>query len=219
MNAPTRAPLLPDCTGVLVAGGQASRLGGRPKGLLRLGGEPLAARALRLFGELFADALVVSHDAAPYERLGARVVPDAFAGRGAPAGLHAALAAARTPWVFTAACDMPGLAAGPITALAALRGDAPAVAVIWRGRLEPLHAFWSRRCLPTVEELLRRGTPSMWALATAVGARFVSTEDWSRIDPDGRAFANANTPEEVARLGLELPAPPDRPPPAGARED
>ena len=145
------APRLPDCTGVPVAGGLATRLGGIPKGLLRVQGEPIVARALRLFDGLFAEAFVVANEPAPYEAFGAPLVADLVPGKGAPGGLHAALSAARTEWIFTAACDMPFLAEDPIAALAAERGGAPAVAVMWRGRLEPLHAFWSRACLPTVE--------------------------------------------------------------------
>jgi len=197
-------PLHPDCTGALVAGGRATRLDGVAKGLLRIEGEPIAARSLRLFGELFGASLIVANHAAPYASLGAPVVADRISGKGAPGGLHAALAAARTRWVFTAGCDMPFLSPGPIRWLAERR-DAPAVAVIWRGRLEPLHAFWSVDCLPVVERLLRAGDPSLWKLATACGARFISEEEWRVVDPAGRAFENANTHADVVRLGLEAP--------------
>ncbi len=198
------APLLiPDCTGVLVAGGQATRLAGVAKGLLRVGGEPIAARTLRLFREIFPASLVVANDPSPYAGLGAPVVQDAIAGKGAPGGLHAALRAAGTGWIFTAGCDMPFLQASAIGHLAALRGRAPAAAVVWRGRLEPLHAFWSRACLPAVERMLEEDDPSMWRIATAVGARFVTEEEWRAVDPGGRSFENANTPEDVERLGLE----------------
>ncbi len=198
-----------DCTGVLVAGGQAARLGGLAKGLLRLDGEPIAARSLRLFGEIFEAALVVANDPAPYAALGAPVIADAVPGKGAPGGLHAALAAARTGWIFTAACDMPFLAGDAIRFLWGRRGAAPAVAVHWGGRLEGLFAFWSRACLPVVERMLREGDPSLWQIATAVGARVVPEQAWRALDPDGRAFANANAPEDLARLGLEVP-PSDR---------
>ena len=200
----SRPSLLPDCTGALVAGGQATRLGGVAKGLLQIGGQAIAARTLRLFGEIFAASLVVANEPGPYAGLGAPVVADAVPGKGAPGGLHAALAAARTGWVFTAGCDMPFLSRGPIEWLAARR-DAPAVAVIWRGRLEPLHAFWSRDCLPVVERMIRAGDPSMWKIATACGARFVAEREWREVDPEGRALENANTPEDVARLGLAGP--------------
>lgn len=202
-----RRPAFPDCTGVIVAGGAASRLGGSPKGLLRVAGEPIAARTLRLFSELFADSLIVSNDADAYAGLGARVVPDVVAGKGAPGGLHSSLTFASTPWVFTVACDMPLLSREPIAWLAARRDGARAVAVVWKGRLEPLHAFWSRACLPVLDEALRTGDPSLWAIATAAGSRFVNDDEWREVDPDGRAFTNVNTPEDLRRLGIRLPPP------------
>ncbi len=195
-------PVIPDCTGVLVAGGQATRLSGVAKGLLRVAGEPIAARTLRLFADLFPASLVIANDPSPYAGLGAPVVADAIAGKGAPGGLHAALQAARTGWIFTAGCDMPFLDPAAIAHLGTLRAGAPAAAVVWKGRLEPLHAFWSRGCLPVVERMLREDDPSMWRIATAVGARFVSEEEWRAVDPGGRSFENANTPEDVERLGL-----------------
>ncbi|HET8539517.1 MAG TPA: dipeptidase [Anaeromyxobacter sp.] len=191
------------CTGALVAGGAAVRMGGTPKGLLRVGGQTIAARSVALFRRVFGRALVVANDAAPYAGLGVPVIPDAIRGRGAPGGLHAALSAAETPWVFVAGCDMPFLDAGAIRSLAARRQGADAVLVRFRGHLEPLHAFWSRACLPVLERLLAEGEPSFRDLAAAVRTRVVEEEEWRAVDPDGRAFANANTPEDVRRLGLE----------------
>jgi molybdopterin-guanine dinucleotide biosynthesis protein A len=202
LTAAARAPDVPDCTGALVAGGRAVRMGGIPKGLLRVGDEPIAARSLRLLGELFGAVLVIANDPAPYAALGARVIPDAMPGKGAPGGLHAALAAAATGWVFAAACDMPFLAADPIRRLAALRAGADAVLVRAGGRLEPLHAFWSRACLPVLERMLREGDPSLQALARAVRTRVVEEDEWRAMDPLGRSLENANTPEDLARLGL-----------------
>ena len=195
----------PDCTGALLSGGQASRLGGVAKGLLRVQGEPIIARSLSLFRQLFPVSVVVANDGAPYVPFGAPVLGDLIAGKGAPSGLHTALVAARTDWVFTAACDMPFLAAGPIAWLAARRERTRAVAVFWRGHLEPLHAFWPRSCLPLVDRMLREGYPSLWTIATAVGMCAIPEEQWRQIDPEGRAFANVNTPEEAAQLGLEMP--------------
>ncbi|HEX9242891.1 MAG TPA: molybdenum cofactor guanylyltransferase [Anaeromyxobacter sp.] len=195
-------PPFQDCTGVLVAGGKATRMGGAPKGLLRLEGEPIAARSLALFARLFGRALVVTNDPAPYAALGPRVVPDLLQGRGAPGGLHAALRAAETPWIFAAGCDMPFLDAGAISFLAARRGDADAVLVRAGGRLEPLHAFWSRACLPPLEALLARGEPSLRDLAAAVRATVVDEAEYRAADPALRSLENANTPEDAARLGL-----------------
>ncbi len=196
-------PRFADCTGVLVAGGRATRMAGRPKGLLRERGEPIASRTLRLFRELFGATLVVANDPAPYAGLGAPLVGDLLQGKGAPGGVHAALATATTPWVFTAACDMPFLSEGPVAYLAARRGGARAVLVRWNGRLEPLHAFWSRECLPVIDAALRAGDTSLQELARAVSARVIEEAEWRTVDPGGRALENANTPADAARLGLE----------------
>lgn len=200
-------PRFPDCTGALVAGGRATRMAGLPKGLLQAGGEPIAARTLRIFRQIFGATLVVANDPAPYAGLGAKVVGDLLAGKGAPAGVHAALATAATPWIFTAACDMPFLSEGPVAYLAARRGGARAVLVRWGGRLEPLHAFWSRDCLPVIEAALRAGEPSLQELARAVSATVIEEAEWRTVDPDGRALENVNTPADAVRLGLELHGP------------
>jgi molybdopterin-guanine dinucleotide biosynthesis protein A len=198
------AARIDDCTGVLLAGGRAERLGGIPKGLLQVDGEPIAVRALALFRALFGEALLVTSTPGPYATLGVVAVPDLLPGRGAPGGLHAALTAVRTGWVFAAACDMPFLSEAPIRLLAARRAGALAVLVRRRGRLEPLHAFWSRGCLPALERLLAEGQPSLRALAASVPAQVVEEADFRAADPEGRALENVNTPEDAARLGLAL---------------
>ncbi len=194
-----------DCTGVLLAGGMATRLGGIPKGLLRVGSETVAARSLRLFDGLFGALLIVANDPAPYRDLDVAIVPDLFRGKGAPGGLHAALSTARTGWVFVAGCDMPLLSREAISFLWERRADAAAVAVEWERGFEGLHAFWSRRCLPTVERMLAGGNPSLRAIAEAVGTRVVPAAEWREVDPSGRSFENANTAADAARLGLLAP--------------
>jgi acetylornithine deacetylase/succinyl-diaminopimelate desuccinylase-like protein len=104
--------------------------------------------------------------------------------------------------VFAAACDMPFLDARAIAFLAERREGAKAVLVRFGGRLEPLHAFWSRACLPALERMLREGEPSLRDLARAVEARVVEEEAWREVDPAGRSFANVNTPADAARLGV-----------------
>lgn len=208
MTQPALDPgVITDCTGVLIAGGAGTRLGGIPKGLLVVDGEPILARTLRLFARLFPATLVVANDPAPYRAFGAPIVGDLVPGKGAPGGLHAALSASTTPWIFAAACDMPFLSAGPITWLAGRRTGAPVAAVTWGGHVEPLHAFWSRGCLPALDRAIRTGDPSLRELAAAAGAHLVPEAEWRALDPAGRAFANVNTPVEADALGVRIPPP------------
>jgi molybdopterin-guanine dinucleotide biosynthesis protein A len=200
--APIVAVPYPDITGALLAGGRATRMGGVAKGLLRLEGRTLVARSLELFGSMLAGSMLVVAEPGPYAGLEVRTVLDRLPGRGAPGGLHAALTAVPTPWLFAAGCDMPFLSAGGIALLAARRAGALAVVPRWGGRLQPLHALWSRQALPALERALAEGTPSLQRLAEMVGAVVVEPEAWRAVDPAGLAFQNANTPEEAARLGL-----------------
>jgi molybdopterin-guanine dinucleotide biosynthesis protein A len=192
----------PEITGALIAGGRATRMGGAPKGLLRLEGQPLVGRSLDLFSRLFGASLLVGAGPGDYATFDVPRAVDIHPGRGAPGGLHAALATATTPWVFTAACDMPFLSPEGIALLAAHRVGTLAVVPRWDGRLEPLHALWSRQALPALERALAEGDLSMQRLAGLVGARVIEAEAWRVVDPSGRAFLNANTPEQAAALGL-----------------
>jgi molybdopterin-guanine dinucleotide biosynthesis protein A len=196
------AATYPDITGALVSGGRATRMGGVAKGLLGLGGQPVLARSLELFGRLFGASLLVVNPPDPYAAFDVPRVADLIPGRGAPGGLHAALREATTPWVFAAGCDMPFLSAPGIALLASRRGGALAVVPRWNGHLEPLHALWSRAVLPALERALGEGDLSLQRLAGLVGAMVVEAEAWRAVDPEGRAFENVNTPGDAARLGL-----------------
>jgi molybdopterin-guanine dinucleotide biosynthesis protein A len=192
----------PDITGALIAGGRASRLGGAAKGLLSLDGRPLLGRSLELFGRIFGASLLVVNDPTPYRQFEVAKVADLVVDRGAPGGLHAALSATTTPWVFAAGCDMPFLSPAGIALLAARRHGALAVVPRWDGRYQPLHALWSRDALPLLARALGEGDLSMQRLVELCGAAVVEAEDWGAVDPAGRAFLNANTAEEARRLGL-----------------
>ena len=193
------------CAGALLAGGRARRLGGVAKGLLRVGDEPVAARSARLLAALFDEVMLSTNDPTPYASLGLPAVADRLRDKGAPGGLHAVLSAARSGWVFVAACDMPFLSEAGIRLLASRREGADVVLVRWRGRREPLHAFWSKACLPLLEARLAAGDPSLQELSAAVRCTELSEQDWAAVDPEGHAFANVNTPEDAARLGAVLP--------------
>src|SRR5213593_2707098 len=97
----------PPVAGVIVAGGRASRMGGRDKAFAAVGGEPIAVRTIRLFRGLFPQVLVVTDRPARYRGLGVETAADHFPGCGPLAGIHTALLASRHPHVFVVACDMP----------------------------------------------------------------------------------------------------------------
>ena len=79
--------------GVILAGGQATRMGGGDKGLLALGGTPLLSHVIaRLEPQVAGLALNANGDAARFEAFGLPVLPDTIAGFAGPlAGVLAGL--------------------------------------------------------------------------------------------------------------------------------
>jgi molybdopterin-guanine dinucleotide biosynthesis protein A len=98
-------------TGLVLAGGRGTRMGGLDKGLQLLHGVPLALHVLQRLRPQVAGMLIsANRNLAHYRALGAPVVTDAQADSLGPlAGLLAGLRAAATPYVLCCPCDVPAV--------------------------------------------------------------------------------------------------------------
>ncbi len=189
----------------LIAGGKARRLGGVAKGLLELEGRPIARRLVELAPSRFADTLLVSDDAAPYAFLGVRTVGAVVADKGAPGGVHAALTAATTPWVFVVAADMPFVAPAAIDVLlAARREGVDGVLFEVQGRPEPLLAVYRASLAPRWGQALS-GNPSFERLFASFSICALPEAALRAVDPAARSVVSVNTFEDARRWGLKLP--------------
>lgn len=110
----THQPILPgDVTGLVLAGGFGTRMGGVDKGLQNVRGMPIALHALRRLqaqqGGWVGNTLVnANRHLATYQTFGAPVWPDTLApGVGPLAGFLTGMAHAPTPWLLTVPCDSP----------------------------------------------------------------------------------------------------------------
>ncbi len=187
--------------GIVVAGGRASRMGGRDKAFAAVGGEPIAVRTIRLFRTLFPQVLVATDRPERFRGLGVETVADRFPGAGPLAGIHAALLVTRHPHAFVAACDMPSLDGDVIRFLLARIGDADAVVPRWDGDVEPLHAVYAARCLPAMEASLRAGRHAMRDFLGTIRVDYVSETDLRAVRGAAASLTNVNTPEELAAVG------------------
>jgi molybdenum cofactor guanylyltransferase len=188
-------------TGVVLAGGRASRMGGRDKAFAAVGGEPIAVRTVRLFRTLFPQVVVATNRPERFQALDLETVADVYPGRGPLSGIHAAMRVARFPYVFVAACDMPGLDADVIRFLLARMGGADAVVPRWDGDIEPLHALYAVRLLPLVEDALRAGRHALREFLPRIRVDYVAEDELRRMGGSAQSMLNVNTPEELAALG------------------
>jgi molybdopterin-guanine dinucleotide biosynthesis protein A len=188
--------------GIILAGGRASRMGGRDKAFAAVAGEPIAVRTVRLFRDLFAQVLVATNRPERFGGLGVETVADAFPGCGPLAGIHAAAARSRFPHVFVAACDMPALDPDVIRFLVGRVGpELDAIVPCWDDDVEPLHAIYAVRCLPAMEASLRAGRYAMRDFLARLRVDWVSEAELRGLRGAARSLTNVNTPEELAAVG------------------
>ncbi len=190
--------MFPGATLAILAGGQGLRLGGAAKGLLSVGGQTCLSRLLAL-GAAFEDVLLVTADGR-YAGQPVRQVRDLLPFAGPVAGVHSAVAHARTPEVAVVACDMPFLTEEAMALLAKAPGAAVAFEV--EGALAPLPA-WLRVSASTVEGCAALGEPSLKGLLAALGGVRVPEGVLRAVDPALATVVSLNTPEDLARHGAK----------------
>lgn len=199
------------CTGVILAGGGASRYGGRPKGLERVGGERIIDRvAGALRGTTDALLLIANAPEAAQWLPGVRVAGDRRPGAGALGGLHAALAHAGTDIVLVA-WDMPFVPAALLAELRARGERSGADAMLpesdgSRRGVEPLCAWYSARCLPAVEAALDAGDRRVVAFHSKVDARRLTLEEVVAFGDPAILFGNVNTPDDLVEAERQVGA-------------
>jgi molybdenum cofactor guanylyltransferase len=186
---------MPFLTVAILAGGAASRLGGRDKGLETLDGTPLIACARAYCARSIAHdidfVIIANRHLDEYARYG-RVCADAIEGfRGPLAGVAAALEGAVAECVLTLPVDCPAppedLAARLVSAL-----DQHKAVVAHDGeRRQPLFALYRRELAASASNAAARGQ-GVWQWQDAIGAVEVDFADRRQ------QFHNLNTPEEFA---------------------
>jgi molybdopterin-guanine dinucleotide biosynthesis protein A len=169
-----------------------------------LGGKPVLQHALDALQPHFARAMIVTNTPDVYAPFRVPMVPDTIPGGAAMSGLHAALQAATTPAVFVCACDMPFLSAALVRFLAGELGQRDAVVPLRRARMEPLHAVYTRFCLPALEEALRAGRFKLAAVLDELSVHFVTEAESAAHDPSLRSFWNVNTPEDFVQAEEQM---------------
>ena len=190
-----------DTAGYILVGGKSSRFG-RDKALVEMDGRPLAVRLAEIVSTAAGSATLVGSPK-KYGILGFRVIPDSLADFGPLAGLLAALDDSESGWNLVTACDMPNLTEAFVRFLLeeARRSNADIVLPQdAEGRAEPLCAAYSLSCREAIRAAVERGVHKMTDAFTDLRVRHLLPGDYAEFDPDGRLFANVNTPEDWRRL-------------------
>lgn len=100
-------PIFPNITLAILAGGKASRIGGRNKALLEIDGNTFIKRIHQKLGPVFSNIIVISNELTDFGIENIVVCPDIIKGIGPLGGIHSALVNSINPAIFVVSCDMP----------------------------------------------------------------------------------------------------------------
>ena len=188
-------------TGLVLAGGRGSRMGGVDKGLQSYQGVPLALHALlRLAPQVGSAMINANRNIAAYESFGVPVWPDALPDFAGPlAGFLAGLEHCETPYLVTLPCDSPLFPDDLVARLAAaLEAEGAEIAVAACPedgvlRAQPVFCLMQGGLLDSLVRFTHAGGRKIdrWTAQHAC-----ATVPFA----DARAFANANTLDELRAL-------------------
>ena len=178
--------------GAILAGGRASRLGGRAKGLEVVSGRRIVDRVHDVLREVTTSVVLAGGSETLAASRGRAWAADEEPGSGPLGGIAGALAATGGD-VLVIAWDMPWVTSGALRPLLATPADVPGAA--WRvaGTIEPLCALYRQAALAPLRARLRAGARRAREVAGSIGMTIL---DGSTLDP--RIFASINTPEQLA---------------------
>ena len=185
MSHPTRS-------GAILAGGQATRFGGRDKSALLVDGRAILDHQIAALAPAVDDVVIVG---------GARAtVHDIVPGCGPLGGLHTALTAARGDAVLLVACDMPYLSTPFLAYLLSLAAEADIVVPQTERGYHPLCAVYTRACLEPAAARLADRRLRMRELVDSMRTRVVPIDEIRQFGDPDRLLANVNTPADYAGL-------------------
>jgi len=190
-----------DITGLVLAGGRGSRMGGVDKGLQNHNGMPLALHALLRLQPQVGEAMInANRNLGAYESMGVPVWPDAQSDFPGPlAGVLIGLERCETPYLVTVPCDTPNFPLDLVERLAhALEAEGAEIAMAATREgselmAQPVFCLLKADLLESLVKYLNDGQRKIDRWTAQHRSATV-------VFDDAAAFDNANTPEELQRL-------------------
>lgn len=188
-------------TGLVLAGGRATRMGGMDKGLVNLAGRPMVEWVLDCLRDQVDELIInANRNQETYGAMGHLVVSDRCGDfQGPLAGMASGMAAAGSQWLLTAPCDSPLLS--PLLAARlwqACAGGAD-IAVAHDGqRLQPVFALLRCNLLGSLQAYLDAGGRKI--------DRWYAEHEMQTVDFSDcmETFLNINEPADREQLEARL---------------
>ncbi len=200
--SPAAESVVGQVTGVILAGGRATRMGGVDKGLVPINGRPMIHWVIDALRPQVKELLVnANRNFDEYRAFGYPVIDDGDREfRGPLAGIASGLRAAAGKYVAFAPCDSPLVCSDLVPRLhAAASAAGTRIAVAHDGRrLQPVFVLLERTLLDDLMRYLETGGRKIDPWYAEHG---YAQADFSDV---ADSFANINSPEEKQTLERQL---------------
>ena len=190
-----------DISGLILAGGLSTRMGGRDKGLQRLGDRPMLQHVIeRLQPQVGPLMINANRHLDDYAAFGLPVLSDVISGYAGPlAGLHAGLHQCTTPYLLSVPCDCPSLPTDLASRLgeALISSGAQAAYAVTMNENQtehhPVFCLLGRDTLVNLNDYINKGDRK-------VIAWLLSLDHTQVLFDDRTAFLNINTPDDLSAI-------------------
>ena len=188
-----------EITDVVLAGGRATRMGGKDKGLEELNGKPLWKHvADTLSGQVASIAISANRNIDIYERSGFAIYQDKLADYPGPlAGMLSVMQQSRGEWFLFCSCDTPFIPSCLVERMAMQRGVSPVVWVHDGERDHPTIALINKALVHDLQTYLAAGERRVMVFMRQSGGHSVDFSDLKS------AFINVNTTEDLQMMQVK----------------
>ncbi|MDY0405746.1 molybdenum cofactor guanylyltransferase [Virgibacillus sp. 179-BFC.A HS] len=139
--------------GVILAGGQSSRMGTN-KALLKINGKSVVSIIAEEMAACTDKQIISANDETYFTFLQLPIIQDRYIGEGPLAGMEATMHQTEADLFFFAACDMPFINHRIYQHLLRQLGDNEAIVPVYKSRLHPLAGVYRKNVLPKIQERL-----------------------------------------------------------------
>ncbi len=186
-------------TGIILSGGKNIRMGTN-KAFIKIDGERLIDRTVRLFKNIFKEVILVTNSPLEYLDQDVKIVTDIIKGKSAIGGIYTGLFYSTCTHSFVSACDMPFLNRNFIEHMIASTRHYDIVIPSPPDGHQPLHAIYSSMCLPHIKKSIDTDKLKVTGFFKRLKVLEIPDDIITTFDSERRMFSNINTKDDLSRI-------------------
>jgi molybdopterin-guanine dinucleotide biosynthesis protein A len=183
-------------SGVILAGGKSSRMKFN-KAFAEIAGRPVINILVEKFARLFDETIIISNEPQLYSELGPVVYTDIYPRMGPVSGIHSGLYHARYDQAFVLGCDVPFMNMELVEYMFTQLGDYDAVVPEIDSYLQPLSAFYSKKCLSVLTNCLENNKVKLIRIFEELNSLIINRNELEKFGIVEEVFLNVNDMEAL----------------------